>query len=97
VCHVAAAATDQEFHRSGVSAFMRWKSFEALSALGYAGVDLTDAALNPVSHFKSQLGGELRMTLLLDAPRSLAYRMISGIKDLLMRARSRLPSGRSHR
>jgi hypothetical protein len=97
VCHVAAAATDQEFHRSGVSAFMRWKSFEALSALGYSGVDLTDAALNPVSHFKSQLGGELRMTLLLDAPRSLAYRMISGIKDLLMRARSRLPSGRSHR
>jgi len=97
VCHIAAAATDQEFQRSGVSAFLRWKSFEALSALGYAGVDLTDAALNPVTHFKSQLGGELRMTLLLDAPRSLSYRMISETKGLLMRARSLARSGRSHR
>ena len=97
VCHVAAAATDQEFQRSGVSAFIRWKSFEALSALGYKGVDLTDAALNAVSHFKSQLGGELRMTLLLDAPRSLAYRTISGTKDLLTRTISRLASARGNR
>ena len=45
VCHMGAAATDEEFQRSGVSAFLRWKSFEALSALGYVAADLTDAAL----------------------------------------------------
>jgi hypothetical protein len=49
--------------------------------------DLTDAALNPVTHFKSQLGGDLEMTLLLDAPRSLAYRIGSGAKALLARVR----------
>lgn len=87
VCHVCAAATDKEFQRSGVSAFLRWKSFEALSELGYAAADLTDAALNSVTHFKSQLGGELEMTLLLDAPRSLAYRIGSGAKALLARMR----------
>lgn len=83
ICHIAAAATDQDFQRSGVSAFLRWKSFEALSILGYAGVDLTDAALNSVSHFKSQLGGELRTTFVLDAPRRLSYRMMSRTKGLL--------------
>jgi len=87
VCHVAAAATDAEFQASGISAFLRWKSFEALSALGYAAVDLTDASLNPVTHFKSQLGGDLEMTLLLDAPRSLPYRIGSGARALLARAR----------
>jgi hypothetical protein len=92
VCHVGAAATDGEFRRSGVSAFLRWKSFEALSALGYVAADLTDAALNPVTHFKSQLGGELEMTLLLDAPRSLAYRIGSGAKALLTRARELKPT-----
>lgn len=88
VCHVAAAATDQDFQRSGVSAFLRWKSFETLSALGYAGVDLTDAALNSVSHFKSQLGGELRTTLVLEAPKSLQYRMISGAKSVLSKLKA---------
>jgi hypothetical protein len=87
VCHVCAAAADQKFLGRGVSAFLRWKSFEALSALGYAGVDLTDAPLNSVTHFKSQLGGELEMSLLLDAPRSLAYRIGSGMRTLLARMR----------
>ena len=87
VCHLGAAATDEEFQRSGVSAFLRWKSFEALSALGYAGVDLTDAALNPVTHFKSQLGGDLEMTLVLDAPRSLGYRIGSRLRPLFQRVR----------
>ena len=88
---MAAVATDEEFQRSGVSAFLRWKSFEALSALGYVAVDLTDAALNPVTHFKSQLGGELEMALLLDAPRSLGYRIGSGAKALIARATAARP------
>jgi hypothetical protein len=87
VCHFGAAATNEAFQRTGVSAFLRWKSFEALSALGYGAADLTDAALNPVTHFKSQLGGDLEMTLLLDAPPSLAYRMGSGARTLLDRVR----------
>ena len=85
VCHIGAAATDEKFQRSGVSAFLRWKSFEALSALGYQAADLTDAALSPVTRFKSQLGGELEMTLLLDAPQSLVYRSVSSAKTLLAR------------
>jgi hypothetical protein len=87
VCHVGAAATDEEFQRSGVSAYLRWKSFEAMSALGYVAADLTDAALNSVTHFKSQLGGELEMTLSIDAPRSLAYRIGSRASAMLARAR----------
>lgn len=72
--YVVAAAADEACLRSGASSFLRWKSFEALSAAGGQMADLTDAALNPVTHFKSQLGGELRMFLVLDAPRSLSYR-----------------------
>ncbi len=99
VCHIAAAATDQEFQSSGVSAFLRWKSFEALSALGHTAVDLTDAALNPVTHFKSQLGGELKLSLALHAPQRLAYRVISGARALIMRLRGglRASSARSQR
>ena len=74
-CHVVAAAADEAFLRSGVSAFLRWKSFEALSAAGYKEADLTDASLNAVTHFKSQLGGELQVLLVLDAPRTLYYRL----------------------
>ena len=48
--------------------------FEALSALGYAANDLTDAALSPVTRFKSQLGGDLHLSLLLEGPRSRLYR-----------------------
>jgi len=99
VCHVAAAATDQKFQSSGVSAFLRWKSFEALSALGHTAVDLTDAALNPVTHFKSQLGGELKLTLALHAPQRLSYRLISGARGLITRLRvgPSASSARSHR
>jgi Acetyltransferase (GNAT) domain len=99
VCHIAAAAADQQFQSSGVSAFLRWKSFEALSALGHTAVDLTDAALNPVTHFKSQLGGELKMTLALHAPQRLAHRLITGARGVIMRLRTglRASSTRSHR
>jgi hypothetical protein len=52
----------------GATAFLRWKVFEVLSGLGYAANDLTDAALNSVAHFKSQLGGTLEMCLILEKP-----------------------------
>jgi hypothetical protein len=59
VCHIVCAAADSESLTLGSTPFLRWKAFQALSELGYKGVDLTDAALNDVTRFKSQLGGEL--------------------------------------
>jgi hypothetical protein len=59
VTHTVSAGADPEYMKSGVSAFLRWKVFEHLSAGGYHANDLTDASLNPVTHFKSQLGGSL--------------------------------------
>ena len=66
VSHTVSAAADPAYLNSGATAFLRWKVFEALSAQGYAANDLTDAALNPVSHFKSQLGGNLELCLILE-------------------------------
>jgi hypothetical protein len=64
VSHSVCAAADPEHLNTGATAFLRWKVFEALSALGYSANDLTDAALNPVTHFKSQLGGDLKLCLI---------------------------------
>jgi hypothetical protein len=61
VAHTVSAAADAEFLNLGASAYLRWRSFETLAQLGYRGNDLTDASLNPVTHFKSQLGGELQV------------------------------------
>lgn len=63
ITHTIAAATEETFMRSGVSAFLRWKVFEDLSDQGYLANDLTDAALNPVTKFKSQLGGNLEICI----------------------------------
>src|SRR6185312_8409425 len=35
VCHTVSAGTDREYLKTGVSAYLRWKSFERLSAMGY--------------------------------------------------------------
>ena len=52
---------------AGATPFLRWKVFEALSAPWlHMASDLTDAALNPVAHFKSQLGGSLELCLVLE-------------------------------
>jgi hypothetical protein len=85
VTHTAAAAADEEGLRSGASAFLRWRVFQALSGLGYEANDLTDAALNPVTRFKSQLGGELHQNLVLDRPRSRLYRAGHGAASLARR------------
>jgi Acetyltransferase (GNAT) domain len=75
VTHTVTTAVDPEFLRTGVAAFLRWKVFEAVSKLGFSGNDLTGAGLNPVTHFKSQLGGDLTLFLVLDSPRSLRCRL----------------------
>jgi hypothetical protein len=75
VTHTVSAAADAGFLNLGASSFLRWSVFELLARDGYQGNDLTDAALNPVTHFKSQLGGELQLNLELSRPDHLVWRM----------------------
>lgn len=89
VSHSVVAAADTEFLRSGASAFLRWRVLAAVSGLGYEANDLTDAGLNPVTHFKSQLGGDLHQNLVLEAPQSLAYRLGTGLRRTARRLRGR--------
>jgi len=63
VTHTVCAAADGEFLRLGASSFLRWSVFEDLARAGYRANDLTDAELNPVTRFKSQLGGDLVLNL----------------------------------
>lgn len=70
VTHTVSAATDAEYLSMGATAFLRWKVFEALASMGYRANDLTDAALNPVTHFKSQLGGDLELCIVLSRSRT---------------------------
>lgn len=82
VTHTVTAASDPEFLQTGGTAFLRWKAFEAISAMGFSGNDLTGAGLNPVTHFKSQLGGDLHLFLVADSPRTLQYRLGSWAEAL---------------
>lgn len=59
VTHTVCAGADPAHLALGSTPFLRWKAFESLSALGFTGNDLTDAALSDVTRFKGQLGGEL--------------------------------------
>jgi hypothetical protein len=87
VAHMVSAASDPEFNSTGASAFLRWRSFEALAALGYKGTDLTDAALNPVTHFKSQFGGDLVLCLVAKSPVTGRWRMGVAGSEAIRRAR----------
>ena len=82
-----AAAGDQEFLKMGAHAFLRWRAFETLAALGYRSNDLTDAALNPVTHFKSQLGGQLTSSLVLQSPQKPLYVLGSSVTRSVGRIR----------
>lgn len=74
VAHMASAAADAEHLKLGATAFLRWNVFRQLSEQGVGALDLTDAALNPVTHFKAQLGGNLETCLFLEAPESRPFR-----------------------
>jgi hypothetical protein len=93
VSHTVSAAGDPEFNKLGAAAFLRWKVFEALAALGYAANDLTDAALNPVTHFKSQLGGDLELCLVLRSRGTGRYLWGSGAVNAYWRARGMVGAG----
>lgn len=82
VSHTVSAAADAEHRKLGATAFLRWEVFRRLSERGVAANDLTDAGLNPVTHFKAQLGGDLQMCLLLQAPESARFRLASAGRGL---------------
>jgi hypothetical protein len=84
VCHTVSAAADPEFLSTGATAWLRCKSFERLNELGYKANDLTDAHLNSVTHFKSQLGGDLQVTYVLSLPDNMRFRT----RDALLSAAS---------
>lgn len=83
--HTISAGSDERFSKFGVNAFLRWKAFEKLHELGYEQNDLTDASLNSVSRFKSQLGGELKMSFALNPPPTRLYRAGSAVENFARR------------
>jgi hypothetical protein len=87
VSHTVCAGMDPEHARLGAPAFLRWKAFEELARLGYRANDLTDAALNSVTHFKSQLGGDLECALVVESPRSLRAVAGGALQSGVARAR----------
>lgn len=92
VAHTVCAGADEAYLRMGASAFLRWHACLALAASGYRANDLTDAALNPVSRFKSQLGAKLTATWSVSRTSSLRWRAASALNDWrAKRARSTLP------
>ena len=93
VTHTVAAAADPEHQRLGANAFLRWKVMEELARRGFVANDLTDAALNPVTHFKSQLGGELTPCLVVSSPPTLRYRLGRRATELAHSLASRLRGG----
>lgn len=96
VTHTAAAGADAEFLNLGASAFLRWRAFELLARDGHAANDLTDAALGPVTHFKSQLGGDLQLNLELSRPDHVLLRLGARVRaagTLARRAARRMVRG----
>jgi hypothetical protein len=89
VSHTVSAATDPEHRRLGAAAFLRWRAFEWLAAHGKTGNDLTDAALGSVTHFKSQLGGDLVTNFVIQSPGTIAWRAGSALESGYWRAREK--------
>jgi hypothetical protein len=90
VSHTVCAGADAAHRNLGATAFLRWEVFRRLAADGLAANDLTDAALNPVTHFKAQLGGDLEMCLWLEAPGSARFRAARAGREVARLARSTL-------
>ena len=86
--HTVCAGADPKFMNLGTTPFLRWKVFEQLSALGYQANDLTDAALNPVTKFKSQLGGDLKMNLVVSRRDAPIFHVSQSVSRFIGRGRS---------
>jgi GNAT acetyltransferase-like protein len=93
VSHTVSAAINPEHRRLGAAAFLRWRTFEWLAGKGKTGNDLTDAALNSVTHFKSQLGGDLVTNLVVETRGTAAWRAASALDDAYAGLRRNARSG----
>jgi len=88
VSHSVCAGADPEFMNHGTTPYLRWKAFEDLSKSGFAANDLTDAELNPVTRFKSQLGGDLVMNMVVSRPDRSLFTIGLKVKRFVDRGRS---------
>ena len=87
VSHTVCAGADAELLSLGAASFLRWRVLEDLAAAGYRANDLTDAELNSVTTFKSQLGGELSLCLEVSRPDHWRFRLGQLAASLPHRAR----------
>jgi hypothetical protein len=94
VSHTVCAGADEDHLRLGASAFLRWHAFLSLHRDGYAANDLTDASLNPVTRFKSQLGGDLTPTFSIARSDSLLFRLEGAARHIKTGLQKRLPGPR---
>jgi hypothetical protein len=75
VTHTITTAADGAYMTHGINPYLRWRVMQAIHKRGFAANDLTDAALNSVTRFKSQFGGELVCNFVVRAPEPLFFRM----------------------
>jgi len=94
VSHTVCAGADEKYLQMGASAFLRWHAFAALARDGFIANDLTDAALNPVTRFKSQFGGELTPTWSIARADSLGFRLEEGTRRWKYALQHRLSAAR---
>ncbi|MGQ0702393.1 MAG: GNAT family N-acetyltransferase [Gemmatimonadales bacterium] len=88
--HTVCAAADPAYRQLGASAFLRWKVFEVLARAGKSQNDLTDAALNSVTHFKSQFGADLVLNLVVETPGSFRWKVGESVSQLRHGVRSKV-------
>lgn len=90
ITHTVSAAAADEYLRVGVNPYLRWKVFQKLSAAGYLGNDLTDAAPNAVTRFKAQLGGDLIMNPVLSKKDSAWFQVGNSLPRVLRKGKDLL-------
>ena len=86
--HTVCAGADAEHLHLGTTPFLRWQVCRAVAAMGYTGNDLTDAALNPVTRFKNQLGGDLVTNTVLQQADSFRFRWHLAVQRGMYRLKS---------
>lgn len=87
VSHTVVAGGDARHLHTGCNAFLRWRVFQDLARRGVQANDLTDASINPVTRFKSQLGGDLRMSITVSRPDAFGLRLRNALVQAPVLAR----------
>jgi len=90
VTHSVCAGADPDYMKHGTTPFLRWKACEDLARAGYIANDLTDAALNPVTRFKGQLGATLVTNFVIQRPDSFNYQLMTKARSVASAVKRRL-------